>query len=232
MGLAPVADGAGERTQAGTGTVTAPVDVPDPLVDGARATSEVVGPPDLSGLPRPGGGEFLVGADRASLAPDEDRWQTEGCSTYASNFPEETGHLAGRITEDMVLPGWPKSPDCVYLGGYGLGPSRPATGVDPTTGYDVQTVAISNGDEIVVWQQTPFVGFFSTYRDDLCEACGILDIRRAIAEGLGGRSMDGPSPGNAVRRTTPSRTSGPSGSRHGPCRRAHPAPAGRSSPPS
>jgi hypothetical protein len=185
VGLAPVAVGTPEVA---AGTVAADVPVASDLareVAARIATGEAPGgPPDLSGLARLSGGEFLVGADRSSLAPDPDRWQTEGCSTYASNFPEEAGHLAGRITEEMVAPGWPKSPDCVYLGGYGLGPSRPATGVDPTTGYDVQTIAISNGEELVIWQQTPFVGFFSSYREDLCDACGILDIRRVIAEGL------------------------------------------------
>jgi hypothetical protein len=142
-------------------------------------------PPDLTGLSRLPGGEFLVGADARSLAPDPERWQTEGCSAMVSNFPEEVTHLAARITEDMVLPGWPKSPDCIYLGGYGLGPSRPATGVDPVNGYEVQTLAIANGDDVVIWQQTPHVGFFSTYRDDLCDACGILDIRRQVSAELG-----------------------------------------------
>lgn len=143
------------------------------------------GPPGLPGLPAGVAltdGTFLVGADASSLAPDPDRWQTEGCSVYLSEFPEELTHLAGRITEQMVLPGWPKSPDCIYLGGYGLGPARPAEGIDPTTGYDVQTVVIANDDQLVIWQQTPLVGFFSSYRDDLCERCGILDIRRELAE--------------------------------------------------
>lgn len=187
VGLAPVAergDPAGGRTVAEGVTEAVPQDGGASGVASRTVPSGGAGAPDLSGLDRPGSGEFLVGADRASLAPDPERWQTEGCSVYASNFPEEVGHLADRITEEMVLPGWPKSPDCVYLGGYGLGPSRPATGVDPSTGYDVQTIAISNGDDIVVWQQTPFVGFFSSYRADLCDACGILDIRRAIAAGL------------------------------------------------
>jgi hypothetical protein len=157
-----------------------------PVVDVVEipARSSAAEPPDLSGLTRLPAGQFLVGADTSSLAPDPERWQTEGCSTYASNFPEEVGHLAHRITEDMVLPGWPRSPDCVYLGGYGLGPARAATGIDPVSGYDVQTVAISNGEDLVIWQQTPFVGFFSTYRADLCTGCGILDIRRAVADGL------------------------------------------------
>lgn len=162
-------------------TADLPVQVPTVEIP-ARAGGG--GAPDLAGLPVTSGGTFLVGADTASLAPDPERWQTEGCSTYVSNFPEEVGHLGARITEDMAAPGWPKSPDCIYLGGYGLGPARAATGVDPVSGYEVQTVAIANGEDVVIWQQTPFVGFFSTYRDDLCGDCGILDIRRAVADGL------------------------------------------------
>jgi hypothetical protein len=194
VGLAPVSDLAGEASAhlgAGADRPQAPggAGLPDAAArreGGASGSAAEARRSDRSDRDTAelGAGGFLVGADRTSLAPDPDRWQTEGCSAYLSEFPAEVTHLAGRITEDMVLPGWPRSPDCIYLGGYGLGPSRPAVGVDPTTGYDVQSVAISNGDDLVIWQQTPFVGFFSTYREDLCDACGILDIRRAIAEDL------------------------------------------------
>ena len=149
------------------------------------AEGGTVAPPDLSGLSRLPDGEFLVGASEASIAPDPEQWQTEGCSENGSGTDQAVDHLATRITEDGALPGWPKSPDCVYLGGYGLGPGRAAVAVDPTIDYRVQTLALSNGEQTLVWQMTPLVGFFARYREDLCDGCGILDIRRSIAEGLG-----------------------------------------------
>ena len=90
--------------------------------------------------------------------------------------------LAGAVLSGHIPPGWPKSPNCVYLGGYGLGPSRPATGVD-ASGIFVRTIAISNGKDTVLWQTLDMVGFFSRYRSDLCpEGCGMLDIRETIAK--------------------------------------------------
>jgi hypothetical protein len=164
---------------------------PEPASAVAAAAAESVqsadaaSPPDLSGLQRLPDGEFLVGASEVSLAPDPEQWQTEDCAVYGSNVDDSVTHLSSRILQDNTLPGWPKSEHCVYLGGYGLGPSRPATEVDPTLDYRAQTLAISNGEQTLVWQMTPFVGFFNRYRDDICDRCGILDIRREVADGLG-----------------------------------------------
>ena len=145
--------------------------------------------PDLSVLAPLGGGNFYVGAAVTSLAPDETKWQKDGC--YEQAMPpnqEMMDHLSG-WQPTTVPPGWPgKSPNCVYMGGYGVpGPARAATGVDPYAGVNVRTIAISNGGKTVVWQMLDAVAYFNTYRDDLCADCGIIDIRRAIAERTGGR---------------------------------------------
>lgn len=152
----------------------------------ALSTSSTSGltPPDLSGLTPLPAGEFLVGASVTSLEPDAAKWQTTGCSQYASNFPDEVTHLADAAVRGET-PGWPRSPDCIYLGGYGIGPARAATGVDPHAGVNVRSLAVSNGDETVVWQMVDMVGFFRQYREDLCTACGILDIRRTIGGATG-----------------------------------------------
>jgi hypothetical protein len=142
------------------------------------------GPPSLDGLERLAPGELLVGAAVTSLDPDRDLWQTEGCSEYVSNFPEEVTHLAGDLLEHQTLT-WPRSPDCIYLGGYGIGPARAATGVDPHAGVNVRSLAISNGEQTILWQTVDLVGYFARYRDDLCGDCGILDIRRRISEEVG-----------------------------------------------
>lgn len=136
-------------------------------------------PPDLSGLQRLPAGEFLVGAAVTSLAPDPARWQTEGCTQWSPIDPASLVHLP-EVAANVQPRGWPRSPDCIYLGGYGIGPARAATGVDPFAGVNVRSLAITNGDEVVVWQMLDMVGFFAKYRDDLCDGCGILDIRQRI----------------------------------------------------
>ena len=128
-------------------------------------------------------GPFLVGADVTSLAPNPPEgqtWQTEGCPTESQDQAGFVEHLATPLVSEGRT-GWPVDPDCIYMGGYGIGPARAATGVDPGAGINVRTLAISNGVDTVVWQMTDMVGFFSHYRRGVCDRCGIADIRAAIA---------------------------------------------------
>lgn len=169
-----------------------PVASPEARKSLAALTTDADGGfPDLSALQPLTNGEFLVGATMTSLAPDPSKWQTEGCIQMDQSALEHASdHLEGYTADatPAVPPGWPKSPDCVYMGGYGVpGPARAATGVDPYAGVGVRTLAISNGTETVVWQMLDMVAYFNTYRDDLCGDCGILDIRKAIATRTGGK---------------------------------------------
>lgn len=147
--------------------------------------------PDLAALQPLSGKEFYVGAVTTSLAPDPEKWQTENCLQMDQSAVEQASdHLEGYAADatPAVPPGWPKSPNCIYMGGYGVpGPARAATGVDPYAGVSVRTIAISNGTETVVWQMLDMVAYFNTYRDDLCGDCGIFDIRKAIAARTDGK---------------------------------------------
>ncbi|HEX9643063.1 MAG TPA: hypothetical protein VGC11_03550, partial [Acidimicrobiia bacterium] len=133
-------------------------------------------------------GTFLVGAATATLAPAPevfgdpgDTWQTEGCTVYDQ----------GQIDADHVVPdpadvrGWPAaSPDCVYLGGFGIAPTRPAQRVGHG-GVWVRTVAISNGQTTFVYSIADVVGWFARYDSAICADCGILDVRQRLAADLG-----------------------------------------------
>lgn len=132
-------------------------------------------------------GTFLVGAARASLFPAPtlfggEQWQTEGCTDYD----------AGRVEGDHLIPegpnsikGWPAaSPDCIYLGGFGIGPVRPAERVGQG-GVWVRTVAISNGQKTFVYSIADTVGWFARYESTICADCGILDVRERVASDLG-----------------------------------------------
>jgi hypothetical protein len=160
----------------------------------APKTSAAPAPPNLKGFTsRLPAGEFLVGTSHDSLAPNPAKVQWDSAKTPcvkedASLIDPGASDLVGLAQAGHLPPGWPKSPNCIYLGGYGIGPSRPATGVDKTAGVEVRSIAISNGRDIVVWQSLDMVGFFSRYRSDLCpDGCGIRDIRNTIASQTAGK---------------------------------------------
>lgn len=133
--------------------------------------------------------DFLVGASRGSFYPAPtlfggNRWQTAGCTSMGvdgSNTLDRDHAVASM--EDIK--GWPAaSPDCIYLGGFGLGPVRPAASVDPG-GVWVRSVAISNGEKTFLYQITDTVGWFARYDSSICADCGLLDIRQKIAADVG-----------------------------------------------
>jgi hypothetical protein len=161
-----------------TGIELAPGDIP------AAAAAEVR-VPSSARLPD---GMFLVGAARASLAPapdvfggSDDRWETERCTSLDS----------GNIETDHVVPsladarGWPAaSPDCIYLGGFGIGPARPATHVGHG-GVWVRALAVSNGERTFLYAIADTVGWFARYDSTICADCGIRDVRDRVAGDLG-----------------------------------------------
>ena len=142
-------------------------------------------------------GEFLVGAARASLSPAPElfggkTWQREGC-TDVDNGVVDVAHAIPEVDpSDPVgtvgeLKGWPAaSPDCIYLGGFGIGPVRPAKRVGDG-GVWVRTVAISNGEKTFIYGIADVVGWFARYDQLVCETndCGILDVRERLSKDLG-----------------------------------------------
>ena len=139
-------------------------------------------------------GTFLVGAARASLTPTPGpwdptgtrAWQTEGCSTYGVDAAApslDADHLLPSSPDDIR--GWPAaSPDCVYLGGFGLGPVRPASRVG-NGGVWVRSIAISNGENTFVYAIADAVGWFARYDASICADCGIRDVRDRVSGDLG-----------------------------------------------
>lgn len=146
-------------------------------------------------------GTFLVGASRVNLYPSPTlfggtEWMTGGCTkTDVLDDPEGIN-----INGDHLLPpfdpndpeatldevrSWPaSSPDCIYLGGFGIGPVRPATHVGQG-GVWVRTLAVSNGERTHIYQIADLVGWFARYDQTICADCGIRDVRQAVAADLG-----------------------------------------------
>lgn len=155
-------------------------------------------------------GTFLVGADKTSLTPAPGLYQPDGsrrtddrapaakwvkdpaeCNSPQPPEPSvDPSKPHAALFPDSTL-GWPgHNPNCIYLGGYGIGPLRAAEGVDDQFGVWVRSIAISNGQTTVVFQIIDAVGYFHVYRPDVCDACGMLDMREAITKRLELESPD------------------------------------------
>jgi hypothetical protein len=160
------------------GSLTRPAQVPG-LVD-KKVTLKLPG--------RLPGGQFLVGADATSFDPAPQlyggTWQTEGCTEIDEGTLDQTHLLPGDGH------GWPlaskdcMSKDCIYLGGFGIGPARAAHSVDDG-GVWVRSIAISNGVKTVVWQIIDATGYFYVYNPMDCDGCGIYDVKQRISADTG-----------------------------------------------
>ncbi len=123
-------------------------------------------------------GTWSVGAAKVSIAPAPpagETWQTTGCFEIEQGNPD--------IDHALPAPGhgWPLStPNCIYLGGFGIGPSRAATSVDDGGVY-VRSIAVSNGYKTFVYSVIDAVGYFYRYQGSACADCGIYDIRKTIS---------------------------------------------------
>lgn len=162
-------------------------------------------------------GEMLVGAARVSLYPRPDRyqeqfpgarWETEHdlCATLSEatfaatgEDPEHGAHLATATTSP-----WPENPDCLYMGGFGLGPMNPITSWDvapgdpgygesgfggdddPTTGNGlwVRSVALSDGTDTTVLTLLDAEGYLWDYANK-CDDCGIKQLTEELGAQLG-----------------------------------------------
>ena len=151
---------------------------------------------DLPGEVTVGGalppGFALVGAAKASIAPRPDdydgTWETDpdACArmddrlfTSFSEDPEgELGHLASTGSP------WPENPDCIYMGGFGIGPANPITSFDEEYGLWVRSVAISDGTDELVLTIVDGEGYFWDYASK-CDDCGVKQLSADLGAELG-----------------------------------------------
>lgn len=110
---------------------------------------------------------LVVGASAVSIYPDPDesagqRWQTQGCAT-------------GFVNENTAAQRKTATPDCLYMGGRGLGPAEPITSIDPANPLFVRAVAVGDGADTAVLVQVDGVYWFGRY-ETFCERCGSFDI--------------------------------------------------------
>ena len=148
-----------------------------------RANAESVSQAAVAALGKFGPDQrVLAGGSKVSIAPqpgEGDVWKTEGCYTITGGPYEQTvTHMP-----DLRSP-WPEDPNCLYMGGYGIGPSNPIKGVDPEYGLYVRSVAVGDGTDTVVLTIIDGTSYFGDY-NKFCDDCGAFELARELGTELG-----------------------------------------------
>ncbi len=131
---------------------------------------------------------LLVGAARVNLAPRPadygGTWVTDAddCrgldpvyfeQLFSERAPEKADHLAAAGSP------WNENPDCLYMGGFGIGPMNPIVAFDPEYGLWARAVAISDGTPAgtVVLTVLDAEGYFWNYAQKCPDfTCGARDL--------------------------------------------------------
>ncbi len=182
--LVPLGDGSGTRAaREAEETKAAPASAPPPS---AADASEPVSPPDPSSLAQ---GQVLAGAAKTSIEPRPGEyggtWETrrsrcarlsEEAFEGAMEDPVEMGdHLAATGSP------WPENPNCIYMGGFGIGPANPVSTWDADVGLWVRALALRDreGHDLVL-VVLDGEGWFWDYASK-CEDCGSAQLADRLA---------------------------------------------------
>ena len=151
-----------------------------------------------------GEGQLLAGAAKVSLYPKPENYQTDfpgarweqdyaKCQTLPPpeedpGYPEKLvrGTLEGATHVPDFRVRWHENSNCLYMGGYGIGPMFPITKWDEEYGLWARSVAMSDGQDAVVLTLIDAV-YWEAHYNSLCpkEPCGFIDIANQLAEKTG-----------------------------------------------
>ena len=158
-------------------------------------------------------GELLAGNAKISMKPRPDdyggTWERDydKCATlpepkaepgYPQRLLTAAQEGASHIADLRVK--WHENTNCIYMGGYGLGPMFPIVNWDEEYGLWVRSVAMSDGNDTVVLTLLDAVYWEGRY-NSMCDGCGFLDLAEQLAaeygykETGGGPNNDQPIPG-------------------------------------
>lgn len=187
------------------GIGVAPVPLPVPVGSAASTASAPVGgtPAAPSGEtgqqgssnpPVPAAGQVLAGAAKTNLLPRPDDMRTQGfptarwerdmakCKTLDPGVVQQLAANTNQTIDHLATAGspWPENPNCLYMGGYGIGPMNPITSFDQQVGLWVRAFAISDGKDLVVVSVIDAEGYLWDYKSK-CSDCGVKQIGQALA---------------------------------------------------
>lgn len=184
IGLVPVPDPAGEVESSATTVL-------ERLSDEPRETpARGAGPGSAPTLAE---GQMLVGAAKTSLLPRPQdmqerfpgaRWEqnAELCKPLAPEYIQRLLEDTATEVDHLASAGspWPENPNCLYMGGYGLGPMNPITSFDEENGLWVRSIAIGDGTDLAVLTVIDGEGWLWDYANK-CDDCGTKQISDALA---------------------------------------------------
>lgn len=177
------------------GVGIAPVDdMIDPTLTAGLPTMQT-GPNIASALPSDA---IQVGASKISLKPRPADfggvWETDrdACLSQVPNDFDPQRNIDN--LGDTRLP-WAENPKCIYMGGYGIGPSNPVTSWDDEYGLWVRTTVFTDAnDDTVSLTIIDAEGYFADYNTmcgELVPRCGSQEIADDVKAELGLPSSDG-----------------------------------------
>jgi hypothetical protein len=83
---------------------------------------------------------------------------------------------------------WPENPDCIYQGGFGIGPMNPVADFDREYGLWVRAIALSDGKDTTVLAVVDAEGWLWDYRSK-CTDCGAKQLGAWLAEQRGDKGV-------------------------------------------
>jgi hypothetical protein len=188
VGLAPVGNNA-----AAPGLPTPAPGVP--ALPGAPGTvKNAVTAATTGELPALGQGQLLVGAAKTSIAPRPDDMRSKGfpnatwetdlskCKTFDPAYLQRLLADAQVELDHLAAAGspWPENPDCIYQGGFSIGPMNPVKEFDAEYGLWARSVAFSDGADTLVMSVIDGEGWLWDYANK-CDDCGAKQIAAALA---------------------------------------------------
>ncbi len=131
-------------------------------------------------------GEVLAGAAKTSIEPQPAKyggtWQKDHdlCATLS----ESSFSHGQEFAEHLATAGspWPENPDCIYMGGFGIGPMNPVSSWNQDLGLWIRALALRDrqGDDLVM-AIIDGEGYFWDYAHK-CTDCGIKQITQTLAD--------------------------------------------------
>ena len=163
-----------------------PVVVTPPAEPAEGVENTAITLPDHSSLPD---GQVLAGAAKTSMEPrPEDyggTWERrmEKCATLSEHGAQRLVTETAEMGDHLATAGtpWPENPNCIYQGGFGIGPMNPVTSWDQDLGLYVRAVALRDkqGDDLIL-VMIDGEGYFWDYASK-CADCGVKQITESLA---------------------------------------------------
>ena len=188
-GLTPVADHATDEVAATTGHTAKGAAAPLSAAQDGDVAAQVSQSLDLST------GQVLAGAAKISLFPRPDDYKASGFpdarwehdQSQCETFTPSQSALVGAMHVADFRVRWAENPDCLYMGGYGIGPMNSITSWDDDYGLWVRSVAMQDaqGDTLVLTLIDAI--YWEAHYNSLCpsDPCGFLDLAEQLSQETG-----------------------------------------------